>query len=138
MAEALCKRLLADRLECSVEELPGRGIRVLSAGVSAMMGMPASIEAVEVARAYGADLENHESRPLTAEVLAGADQVWVMTKSHERLLAACFPDCGPRPELLDGEGYDVDDPVGCEMDVYQRCAAQIWEHLEKRVKTLEL
>jgi L-threonylcarbamoyladenylate synthase len=137
IAEGLCKRLLADRFECGVNELPSRGIRVLSAGVNAMIGIPATIEAVEVARAYGVDLEGHESRPVTAALLAGADHVLVMTQGHQRMLAAYFPGCGPEPELLAGEGHDIDDPVGCELDVYKQCAAVIWGHLERRVAALE-
>jgi tRNA threonylcarbamoyl adenosine modification protein (Sua5/YciO/YrdC/YwlC family) len=137
IAEGLCKRLLADRIECGIDELPSRGIRVLSAGVNGMIGIPATIEAVEVARAYGVDLEGHESRPVTAALLAGADHVLVMTQGHQRMLAAHFPACGPEPELLAGAGNDIDDPVGCALDVYRQCAAEIWVHLERRVATLE-
>src|SRR5206468_8355544 len=50
LAAALCKKLLADRLGCTVEELPARGFLVLSAGLAAMMGMEASADAALVAR----------------------------------------------------------------------------------------
>jgi protein-tyrosine phosphatase len=138
MAEALCKRLFADRLACSVEELQGRGIRVLSAGLSAMIGAPATVEAVAAARAYGGVLEGHQSQPLTPALLAGADHILVMTQGHLRALAANFPDCGTQPMLLAPEGDDVDDPVGCMMEVYQRCAALIWRHLGRRLPAFEL
>ena len=36
LAEGLCKKLLAERLGCSLEELPQRGFVVLSAGLSAL------------------------------------------------------------------------------------------------------
>src|SRR5207253_2534389 len=38
LAEALCKKLLAERLGCAPQELPGRGFIVHSAGLAAMMG----------------------------------------------------------------------------------------------------
>src|SRR5271156_1870643 len=59
MAEALFKKLLAERLGCTVEELPARGFSVLSAGLAAMMGGEAAEEAIEVVREYGADLTHH-------------------------------------------------------------------------------
>ena len=50
MAEALFKKRLADRLGCTVDELPARGFSVLSAGLAAMMGAEAADEAIAVAR----------------------------------------------------------------------------------------
>ena len=38
LAEALCKKRLSDRLGCGVEELPGHGFSVVSAGLAASMG----------------------------------------------------------------------------------------------------
>src|SRR5262249_56414815 len=73
LAEALCKKLLADRLGCTVEELPARGYYVASAGVSALGGGPAAAEAEQVARSFGADLSTHRSQPLTMELAARAD-----------------------------------------------------------------
>ena len=38
MAEAICRRLMAERLGCRHDELEDRGVMVMSAGVAAMMG----------------------------------------------------------------------------------------------------
>ena len=48
LAEALCKKRLADALGCAMADLPGRGFFVCSAGLAAMMGGPAAAEAVDV------------------------------------------------------------------------------------------
>ncbi|MEO0248903.1 MAG: TRAP transporter large permease subunit, partial [candidate division WOR-3 bacterium] len=85
LAEALCKQLLAQRMGCAVEELPRRGLVVLSAGLQALPGMPATPEAVAAAQALGASLEQHQSRPVTPELLSRADFVIGMTSSHVRL-----------------------------------------------------
>ena len=61
LAEALAKKVLADRLGCTADELPGRGFWVLSAGVSAYGGGPASEESVTVAAEFGADLSGHRA-----------------------------------------------------------------------------
>jgi protein-tyrosine phosphatase len=131
LAEALCKRLLAERLGCAVEELPQRGFQVLSAGLAAMMEGPAAEEAVAVAADYGADLSRHRSRPLTADLVAQADYLVAMTHSHLLAVGDQYPHLGPRPQLFSPEGEDVADPIGCDQQAYQECAAQMWRHLQR-------
>jgi protein-tyrosine phosphatase len=137
LAEALCKKRLADRLGCSPEELPARGFFVLSAGLAAMMGGEAAPEAVEVARGYGADLNGHRSRPLTAELAAQADHLVAMTAGHVQALQAHFPRLGAPPRLLSPAGEDLPDPIGCDRPVYEECGRQIWQDLETFIDRLQ-
>lgn len=136
LAEGLCKKLLADRLVCSPEELPARGFLVLSAGLSAMMGGTAAVESVEAAREFGVDLTSHRSRPLTAELVAQADHLVVMTQGHALALTAQHRRLRPRPRLLCPGGGDIADPIGCDQQVYHECAQQIRRHLEEFVAGL--
>jgi L-threonylcarbamoyladenylate synthase len=137
MAEVLCKRLLAERLQCKVEELPKRGFLVLSAGLAAMMGSEASPEAVEAAAQLGADLTGHRSQPLTGDLLARADYVFTMTQSHLRaLLPYCSQD-GPQPRLLATGGDEVPDPMGSEEQVYRECAQLILEYLQASLPNIQ-
>jgi len=132
LAEALCKKRLADRLGCTVEELPARGFHVLSAGLAASMGSPAAVEGEQVARAYGADLSAHRSQPLTPELAAQADYLIGMTYSHLQALADHAAHLGTVPRLLDPAG-DIADPIGRDQPVYEECGQQIWRHLEPLV-----
>ena len=136
MAEALCKKLLAEQVGCTPEELPQRGFIVLSAGLAAMMGAAAAAEAVEVAREFGVDLTSHASRPLTQRLVAQADFVIAMTRSHLLALAAHQAKSGAAFRLLSGEGEDLPDPIGCDRHVYRECAAQITRHLQRLVPEL--
>lgn len=135
LAEALCKKKLADALGCAAEELPARGYFVCSAGLAAAPGGPAAEEAVEVARVYGADLAGHRSRPLTTDLAARADFLVAMTDGHLRALAHRYPRTDARPRLLDPAG-DVADPIGHPAPVYAACGEQIWRHLEALVAEL--
>jgi protein-tyrosine-phosphatase/tRNA A37 threonylcarbamoyladenosine synthetase subunit TsaC/SUA5/YrdC len=132
LAEALFKKRLADSLGCAPEELPARGFLVLSAGVSAYPGGPAADEAVEVARAYGADLSAHRSRPLTRELAAQADYLVAMTWQHLQAVLSTCPQVGGAARLLNPSG-EVADPVGQPAPVYEECARQIWQHLDALV-----
>jgi len=132
LAEALCKKLLADRLRCPVEDLPSRGYHVISAGLAALPGGAAAAEAEQVARNYGADLSAHRSQPLTADLAARADYLVGMTHSHLRALTDCFGHWGAVVRLLNPAG-DIADPIGGDQPVYDACAQQIRQHLEMLV-----
>jgi protein-tyrosine phosphatase len=136
LAEALCKKLIADQLQCRPEELPERGYLVQSAGLSALPGSEAAQSAVETAREMGADLAGHQSQPLTAALLVQADVVFAMTRSHLRALAGQGIQAISPPQLLACDGADVADPIGGEPEVYRHCAQQILQHLQQRLPEL--
>jgi protein-tyrosine phosphatase len=129
LAEALCKKRLADALGCTVEDLPARGVIVMSAGLAAITGAPAAPEAVEAAQALGADLSGHRSRPLTHDLVAQADLLVAMTRGHVQALLDHYPRLGARPRLLSPRGDDVADPIGHDQAVYEACGRQIWHGL---------
>jgi protein-tyrosine phosphatase len=130
LAEVLCKKMLAERLGCTPEELPRHGFLVLSAGLAALTGGEAAPEAIETARALGADLRAHAARLLTPFLVAQADFLVGMTQSHVQAVTSQFPGLGPRPRLLSKDGEDLADPIGCEQEVYHVCAQRIMVDLE--------
>lgn len=129
LAEALFKKRLADRLGCAIEELPARGYQVMSAGLAAVLGGAAAVEAEQAARGYGADLSAHRSRPLTPELAAQADYLVGMTHGHLHTLTEGFGHLGIPLRLLD-PGGDIADPIGGDQPVYEECGQQIWQRLE--------
>ena len=133
LAEASCKRLLAEQLECDPVELAERGFQVISAGLSAIMGDSATAEAVLAARELGVDLSGHRSMPLTRELADKADCIVAMTQGHLLTIAYYHPDALERSILLRADGADVADPIGCEMEVYRSCATEISEQLRPLV-----
>ena len=138
MAEALSKALLARRLGCEPDELIERGVVVLSAGVSAMDGMPAAAHAIEVVRSMGGSLDEHASRKAAPDLVRQADHIIAMTADHLDLLLDRVPDVAPRARLLDAAGDDIDDPVGSDLATYQRTAREIEGHLERLLQELGL
>lgn len=137
LAEALCKKLLAERLGCGAEELPQRGYLVQSAGLAAMHGGTATEEAVVIAQELGADLSSHASRPISVDLLFQADHIVAMTRGHMLLLVDQFPWLSDKTRLLCPDGSDVPDPIGAAQDVYRACGAQILRHLERLVPEVQ-
>ena len=129
MAEALFRKHLANRLQCGEEELPARGFVIMSAGVSAMDGMPASPEAVKLLARDEIDLGSHSSRALTVEMLDQADRIYTMTVSHRELLLASRPELADRIELLSRNAIDISDPFAGTEEDYARCREEIESHL---------
>jgi protein-tyrosine phosphatase len=138
MAEGLFKRRLADRLGCPVEELPIRGFMVLSAGLSACSDDPATPESAEILREMGVDLSAHRSRPCSAELIARADDVIAMTRSHLLTLVGRYPVLPGALRLLCGPDGDLDDPIGGGPDVYRKCAQTVNHHVERLLTEMGL
>jgi len=132
MAEALAKRLIAERLGCTGAELPDRGVFVSSAGVSGGHGS-ASAYAMVVMKKRGADLSGHVSTLLDAEMLRQADHVFVMTDSHRERVVAMCPEVADRAATLCGD-QDVVDPVGGSEAEYEACAEQIEAALRSKLE----
>jgi protein-tyrosine phosphatase len=138
MAEALFRKVVAERLECGPEEIDQRGVVVTSAGLAAWAGGPASSGALEAVAEMGADLRGHSSQPLTEALDRQADVILTMTASHRAALLAQFPEAGDRVAMLSPDRRDVIDPIGGSLETYRSCARQIREHLAARIATLEL
>ena len=129
MAEAIFRKLLADRLECRSDELVDRGFVVASAGLAAAVGAPASREGVELLAESGIDLREHESQPLTERLLTQADQIFTMTQQHRQAILDERPELEDRVSLLSREGGDISDPIGAGRPAYEACRDEIAQHL---------
>ncbi len=134
MAEALARGLLANRLAVSPDQLPHKGVLIMSAGVSAVPGAGPSPQAVEVLARQGVDLSSHVSQPVTEQMIQQADHILCMTRSHKQMLLAQFPEVLPRVQLLCTDGADVADPYGGSVELYQATAEQIETHLNEWIQ----
>jgi len=138
MAEGLFKRRLADRLGCGIDELPGRGFIIGSAGIAAYGSDPATAEAITALRDHGVDLSAHRSRHASADLIAKADDVIVMTRSHLASLVNNFPVLNGALRMLCGTDGDLDDPIGGGPKVYRACAVTIRLHVDRLITEMGL
>lgn len=138
MAEALCREMLAKRLDVLPDELADHGFFVASAGVAAGYGSPASPESVTLMRGEGIDLTGHESQPLSERLLNHADFVYTMTRGHRSAVLAHRPDLEDRVQVLSRDGSDIPDPIGGGMAEYELCRDSIREHLQAVLSELPL
>ncbi|MEX0885664.1 MAG: Sua5/YciO/YrdC/YwlC family protein [Phycisphaeraceae bacterium] len=133
MAEGIARQLLAEQRGLKPDALDSAGLRVMSAGVAAMDGVPASPEAVEAMRRQGIDLTRHRSRGLTAAMIHEADVIYTMTETHRQAVLAVAPSAAEKTFTLDPTG-EVQDPMGSDASTYQRTAEVIRRRLDQRLK----
>ncbi len=134
MAEAIARSLVAERPE------DGITTRVVSAGISAVPGMPATREAIDAMRDLGHDrhhdLAQHQSRRATHALLASAERIFVMTRHHLEALRSFDHAAAARAETLD-ESSDIDDPIGGPPALYHETARRLEELIRRRLTEME-
>lgn len=130
MAEAIFRKMLAEKIGCPDDELLDHGYTVISAGLAAYPGAPASREAVRLLKEEGIDLTSHESRPVTEELLSHCDHIFTMTQNHLDAILNSLPELAGKAKLLSNTGKDVSDPIGCGLEEYVSCRNEIKDYLK--------
>lgn len=132
MAEVFCKKKLAEKLNCDIDELELFGYKIVSAAMTNAFGSPASPEVIDICMKKGIDASAHRSRSLEALDVRDIDFLYVMTKVHREHLLQIWPGTANKCYLLDENG-DVADPIGSGERIYSACAKQINNAVERRL-----
>jgi protein-tyrosine-phosphatase/tRNA A37 threonylcarbamoyladenosine synthetase subunit TsaC/SUA5/YrdC len=130
MAEMLMKRKLKLRFPEHFANTQLSPINVISAGVSAYPGGPASDGAIAAMASCGIDLSKHESQPTSESLVEQADLILTMTNSHRHTLLGRWPHLMSKTFGLAPNHGDVSDPYGGSLEIYQQCAKAIDQYLE--------
>lgn len=111
-------------------------VRVESAGLGALDGLPASQEASEVLQKAGLDISGHRSQPIREKLVRDADIILTMTAAQRDFLEERFPAQSAKihtlGEFAGGETAEVEDPYGQGLQAYRRSFDQI-EYLISRI-----
>jgi len=137
MGEGLFKKLLAEKLNCTVDRLEDKGYIITSAGTLGIVGYPASTEAVWACADKGVDIGAHRSRALTKHLIEQSDLIYVMASVHRDAVVDISPEAAGKCELL-AEDSDIPDPIGQSSVVYSHCAETIDRAIRKRISELVL
>ena len=118
LAEALLARTLPDH-------------QVQSAGLEALVGMPADPTAVAVAADQGCDVRGHRARQLSAWMCQQADLILVMDQTHRLALEERFPLARGKVFRLGHYGsFDVADPYRKPREAFEDAWAAIARGVE--------
>lgn len=132
MAEAYLKKLLKDRTD----------IKINSAGISALEGMSATYNTIDVLKKVNLDVSGHQAKFLTDAMLKSSDLILVMEKHHQDLILERLPFVKNHVYLLkefakiDDGFYDIKDPIGQAPDVYEEVFNSIKQAVERVAKLI--
>ena len=120
MAEKLLKHALTG------QDAPLNQIEIVSAGVAASYGDPASTNSVVALKKIKLDLSRHKSQPLTQDLIDRAFLILGMTQSHIDILTHYYTDLPQRVHLFrefmgKDETPEIPDPYGQDYAAYANC-----------------
>ena len=137
MGEAIFKKLVAEKVGCTTDDLIEHGIQIASAGIAAMAGAPAAEQATFVMSESGMEIGDHASQMITERSVQVADLILTMTNSHRQAIVSHWPMLEPRTKTLRADGGDISDPIGSPVETYQACAEQIEQNLQHWVEQVD-
>ncbi|MFB3896204.1 MAG: low molecular weight protein arginine phosphatase [bacterium] len=123
MAEGILKLILANKNHTE--------IKVLSAGIAAGTGFPASVNAVTAMAELGIDIRAHRSQPITSKLVKESDLILAMELYHKECIEQSFPEAVGKVKLVKEFGIhsdtnpDIDDPIGGSIASYRYTAEEI-------------
>ena len=111
-----------------------------SAGISAVNSQAASENAVIAAKELGFNLNLHNSKMVTPEMIKDADLILTMTAGHKQALSSFGSQFNTPIFTISeyaGENMDIPDPFGCGVSIYKECILVLKIYLEKIYSILE-
>ena len=134
MAEGLLKKALKDKNRVDVE--------VMSAGISAFGGQPATGETLNLLSKAGADMSVHRSQRISKIMLYSSDLILVMENIHEEHILGIVPAIRNRLYLLKEFAkipeldLNILDPIGQSPAFYEMTFSAIKDAVDKVVSLL--
>ncbi len=125
MAEVILKNLVANRADADEWH-------IVSAGTWARYGAPAAVLSQVVVQERGLDLRDHQSQPITPELVQQADLILTMEGQQKEGLILQYGADAERifmvSEMVD-RVEDISDPIGGELIDYQATAKTMERYL---------
>ncbi len=140
----VCRSPMAEKLlqhALQAEGAPLNQLEVISAGVAAGYGEPASSNSVAVLKKVQLDLSHHKSQPVTQDLIDNSFAIFGMTDSHLDILEHYHSDLPKRVhlfrEFMDDSDDQIPDPYGQNYDAYMACLDSMIEAIPSIIAYLK-
>ncbi|MEA2081052.1 MAG: low molecular weight protein arginine phosphatase [Pseudomonadota bacterium] len=128
-----CRSVIAEKLLAKMAAESDAKLDVRSAGTAADPNFPTPGEVGLVLGERGVEFSRRKPVTVSADLMAWADVVLVMTSGHANQLIRRYADHKEKVRLFleyTGGAGDVPDPIGRSADVYRECRDAIEKRLE--------
>jgi len=123
------------------------GIKVSSAGVSAISGFRPTLETIEAMKREGVDVFDIQSKPVTDKMIKDSDLILVMAAHHRDDIIKRVPQAASKTHILKEYGHsgdssasredpDIADPIGKPMEIYEYTLGEIKREVNRIVRIL--
>ena len=117
---------------------------VYSCGVYAETGDYATYNSIEAMKYYDIDISNHRATNIRESKIEEMDLILCATTSHKQSVLYLYPNSNKKVYTMkeyakldkDGQDMDIKDPWGYDMNVYENCAKEIKECLDKIIEKI--
>lgn len=118
----ICRSPMGEAL--FARQLPA--MQVASAGLGALVGMPADGNAVELLRELGLDISAHRARQLNRDMCTSADVVLVMDGEQRQRITGLYPQVSGRVfRLGHHNNFDIPDPYRQGPEAFRQALSMI-------------
>lgn len=137
----ICRSPMAEKLlqhALAAQGTPFDQLEVVSAGVAAGFGDPASANSVAAVKKVKLDLSRHKSQPVTQNLIDQSLVIFGMTQSHIDILQQYHKNLPERVHLFrefmpSGEDQEIPDPYGQNYAAYAACLDSMAEAIPSLV-----
>ena len=118
-------------LKRQLEELGLQGVEIRTAGVMTIPGLLPTQECRQILLKDEIDVSSHRSSKMTPELLKRANLILGMTSFHVQMALRLTDEARGKTYLLkeyvglDGKNSQIQDPMGCTLEVYKRVYREI-------------
>lgn len=113
---------------------------ISSCGTNTYGGERATQNAIQAIAKYGVNMENHRSTNISDLDLSTYDLIICMTENHKDMVLFKYPNIKEKIFTLKEYVYndpiytDIDDPWGYDISVYNSCAKEIVDCVDKLIE----
>ncbi len=136
-----CRSPMAEVLAYHEFEKIGSPIKFFSRGLSVLFPSRATENAILTMKQYNLDLSQHRSTQIQLKDIETADLVLTMTTEHKRYLIQIYPQLEHKiftlKEYVGHKEFDIIDPFGGNVEVYQQTAKDLHQQIIKLSKKIK-
>lgn len=129
-----CRSPMAEYFAKNIFAKNNLSVQTTSAGIAANISSPASENAIAAMKNFGIDISNHKSQLISQKIIDENDFIFTMTNGHKNFLSANFLNAADKIFTLasfsDNPNYDIIDPFGGDIEIYKKCAMEIFTLIE--------